>query len=221
MFPLYNTARSRRFPFVNWMLILLNGLIFTYEITLNAEGLRRLILTWGLVPVQLASDYAANWVTVFSSMFMHGGWIHILGNMWTLMIFGDNVEDSLGHGPYLLFYLLCGVAAAMMQFVLHPSSQLPLIGASGAIAGVLGAFLILHPRARIVSLAPILFIFTLAEIPAVIYLGLWFVLQLFSGWLSLRGIVTDGVAWWAHIGGFLFGMITVSTFTKMRFYVER
>ncbi len=221
MFPLYNTVRSRRFPFVNWMLILLNGLIFTYEITLNSEGLHRFILNWGLVPFQLASDYAASWVTLFSSMFIHGSWIHILGNMWTLMIFGDNVEDRMGHGRFLFFYLLCGIGAASMQVLLSSSSHIPLIGASGAIAGVLGAFLVLYPHARIVSLAPILFIFTLAEIPAIIYLGLWFILQLFSGWQSLQGAVTDGIAWWAHIGGFLFGIITARTFTKKRVYKER
>jgi len=217
MFPLYDTVRSRRFPFINWMLILLNGLIFYYEITLGEDRLNRFILNWGLIPAQLTSNYAESWLTVFTSMFLHGGWLHILGNMWTLFIFGDNIEDRMGHGNYLVFYLLSGAAAAILQSVLMPASQVPMIGASGAIAGVLGAYLILYPRARIVSLVPILFIFTLVEIPAVIYLGIWFVLQLFSGWSALQGAASGGIAWWAHIGGFVFGVITVQLFTKRRY----
>ena len=217
MFPLYDTVRSRRFPFINWMLILLNGLIFYYEITLGEDRLYRFILNWGLIPAQLTSNYAESWLTVFTSMFLHGGWLHILGNMWTLFIFGDNIEDRMGHGNYLVFYLLSGAAAAILQSVLMPASQVPMIGASGAIAGVLGAYLILYPRARIVSLVPILFIFTLVEIPAVIYLGIWFVLQLFSGWSALQGAASGGIAWWAHIGGFVFGVITVLLFAKRRY----
>ena len=217
MFPLYDTVRSRRFPFINWMLILLNGLIFYYEITLGEDRLNRFILNWGLIPAQLTSNYAESWLTVFTSMFLHGGWLHILGNMWTLFIFGDNIEDRMGHGNYLIFYLLSGAAAAILQSVLMPASQVPMIGASGAIAGVLGAYLILYPRARIASLVPIFFIFTLVEIPAVIYLGIWFVLQLFSGWSALQGAASGGIAWWAHIGGFLFGVITVHLFTKRRY----
>ncbi len=216
MFPLYDTVRSRRFPFINWMLILLNGLIFYYEITLGEDRLNRFILNWGLIPAQLTSNYAESWLTVFTSMFLHGGWLHILGNMWTLFIFGDNIEDRMGHGNYLVFYLLSGAAAAILQSVLMPASQVPMIGASGAIAGVLGAYLILYPRARIASLVPILFIFTLVEIPAVIYLGIWFVLQLFSGWSALQGAASGGIAWWAHIGGFVFGVITVHLFAKRR-----
>jgi len=218
MFPLYDTVRSRRFPFINWMLILLNGLIFYYEITLGEDRLNRFILNWGLIPAQLTSNYAESWLTVFTSMFLHGGWLHILGNMWTLFIFGDNIEDRMGHGNYLIFYLLSGAAAAILQSVLMPASQVPMIGASGAIAGVLGAYLILYPRARIASLVPIFFIFTLVEIPAVIYLGIWFVLQLFSGWESLQGAASGGIAWWAHIGGFLFGMFAVHLFAKRRYY---
>ncbi len=217
MFPLYDTVRSRRFPFINWMLILLNGLIFYYEITLGEDRLNRFILNWGLIPAQLTSNYAESWLTVFTSMFLHGGWLHILGNMWTLFIFGDNIEDRMGHGNYLVFYLLSGAAAAILQSVLMPASQVPMIGASGAIAGVLGAYLILYPRARIASLVPILFIFTLVEIPAVIYLGIWFVLQLFSGWSALQGAASGGIAWWAHIGGFVFGVITVHLFAKRRY----
>lgn len=216
MFPLYDTVRSRRLAFVNWTLVALNGLVFYYEMTIGEAGLTRLVQDWGLVPARLSLVNAENWVTILTSMFLHGGWVHILGNMWTLIVFGNNVEDRMGHGKYLVFYLLSGCAAALLQTYLAPASQTPMIGASGAIAGVLGAYLILFPRARIASLVPIFFIFTLVEVPAVIFLGFWFVLQLFSGWLALQGAVTNGVAWWAHIGGFIFGVLTVPLFLKRR-----
>jgi membrane associated rhomboid family serine protease len=218
MFPLYDTLRPRRFPIVNWMLIILNGIVFYYELKLNETGLHRFIQTWGLVPFQLTSNPAETWVTIFTSMFMHGGWFHILSNMWVLVIFGDNIEDRLGSGRYLIFYLLTGMAAALMQAFLAPASDQPMIGASGAIAGVLGAYLILFPRARIASLVPIFFLFTLIEIPAFVFLGFWFILQLFSGWLALQGAAaTNGVAWWAHVGGFVFGMLTVRLFGQRRY----
>jgi len=217
MFPLYDTLRSRRFPIVNWMLIILNGMAFYYELNLGEAGLNRFIHTWGLVPSQLISNPAGTWVTIFSSMFLHGGWFHILSNMWILAIFGDNIEDRLGGGRYLVFYLLSGTAAALLQAYLSLASNQPMIGASGAIAGVLGAFLVLFPRARIASLVPILFIFTLIEIPAVIFLGFWFISQLFSGWLALHGADMSGVAWWAHIGGFIFGMLAVSLFARRQY----
>lgn len=217
MFPLYDTLRPRRFPLVNWTLILLNGLVFYFELTMGEERLHSFILEWGLVPARLTSNYAETWVTIFTSMFLHGGWVHILGNMWTLVIFGDNIEDRMGHGRYLTFYLLSGIAAALLQTYLAPSSQTPMIGASGAIAGVLGAYIILFPRARVASLVPVLFLFTLVELPAVVYLGFWFVLQLFSGWLALQGSVANSVAWWAHIGGFVFGLIAVRLFARRRY----
>lgn len=217
MFPLYDTLRSRRFPIVNWMLILLNGVAFYYELNLGDEGLFRFIQTWGLVPSQFASNPAEAWPTILSSMFLHGGWFHILSNMWILAIFGDNIEDRMGGGSYLIFYLLSGVAAALLQTYLSPASSTPVIGASGAIAGVLGAYLILFPRARIASLVPIFFIFTIIEIPALIFLGFWFVSQLFSGWLALQGADVSAVAWWAHIGGFIFGIFAVSLFAGRRY----
>ncbi len=217
MIPLYDTLRSRRFPIVNWMLILLNGMAFYYELKLGEEGLFRFIHTWGLVPSQLASAPADAWLTIFTGMFLHGGWFHILSNMWVLFIFGDNVESRMGSGSYLLFYLSSGIAAALMQVYLSLTSTTPMIGASGAIAGVLGAYLILFPRSRIASLVPIFFIFTIIEIPAVLFLGFWFVTQLFSGWQSLQGADVSAVAWWAHIGGFIFGMITVRLFARRRY----
>ena len=218
MIPLYDTLHSRRFPLVNWLLIGLNVLVFLYELTLSPAGLDRFTRVWGLVPAQLMAHPITAWVTIFTGMFLHGGWFHILSNMWVLFIFGDNVEDRLGGARYLIFYLLSGVAAALMETFIQPGSNVPTIGASGAIAGVLGAYLILYPRARVASLVPILFIFTIIEIPAVIFLLFWFVSQLFSGWLSLQGATASGIAWWAHVGGFIFGMAAVGLFAQRRTY---
>src|SRR5512142_1895741 len=209
MIPLYDTLHSRRFPVVNWMLIGVNVLVFLYELSLSPAGLDHLTRTWGLVPAQLLARPAALWITILTSMFLHGGWFHIISNMWVLFIFGDNVEDRLGGFRYLIFYLLSGVAAALLMTFIQPASPVPAIGASGAIAGVLGAYLILYPRARVASLVPILFIFTIIEIPAFLFLLFWFVSQLFSGWLTLQGTAGSGVAWWARVGGFLFGMLAV------------
>lgn len=217
MFPLYDTLRSRRFPFINWLLIILNGLVFYYELQLGNEELFRFTQIWGLIPSRLVSTPDQAWPTIFTSMFLHGGWFHILSNMWILVIFGDNVENRLGGGKYLAFYLLSGIAAAMLQTFLSPGSLVPMIGASGAIAGVLGAYLILYPQSRIASLVPILFIFTIVELPAWIFLGFWFVSQLFSGWLSLQGADMSSIAWWAHIGGFVFGMLAVRLFARRRY----
>ncbi len=219
MIPLYDTLHSRRFPLVNWMLIGVNVLVFLYELSLSPAALDRLTRMWGLVPVQLLAHPASLWVTIFTSMFLHGGWFHILSNMWVLFIFGDNVEDRLGGTRYLIFYLLSGVAAALLDVFILPNSPVPTIGASGAIAGVLGAYLVLYPRAKIASLVPILFIFTIIDIPAFLFLPIWFVSQLFSGWLTLQGTAAaGGVAWWAHVGGFLFGMVAVWVLAPRRSY---
>ena len=218
MIPLYDTLRARRFPIVNWLLIALNILVFLYEISLSPAALDRLTFGWGLVPANLAAHLTTAWITIFTAMFLHGGWFHILSNMWVLYIFGDNVEDRMGAGRYLIFYLLSGVAAGLLQSLLLHASTVPMIGASGAIAGVLGAYLVLYPRARIASLVPILFIFTIIEIPAAIFLLFWFVSQLFSGWLTLGGASGSGVAWWAHVGGFLFGLASVFIFAQRRAY---
>jgi len=214
MIPLYDTVRSRRFPVVNLALIALNILAFLYEAQLGGAGLERFIRAWALVPSHLLADPQAEWLTILTSMFLHGGWFHVLSNMWFLFIFGDNIEDRLGPARYLIFYLLSGVAAALMQVYILQTSNMPMIGASGAIAGVLGAYLISFPRARIASLVPIFFIFTIIEIPVTIFLLFWFVSQLFSGWLSLQGASGSGIAWWAHIGGFVFGLITVNLFRR-------
>jgi len=218
MFPLYDTVRSHRFPAINLILIVINALAFLYEIQMNPSALKEFIFEWGLIPARLLSDPSTAWSTVFTSMFLHGGWFHIINNMWVLFVFGDNVEARMGGIRYLIFYLLCGVAAVLLQTYVLPSSDVPMIGASGAVAGVLGAYLILFPRSRIASLVPILFIFTIIEIPAVIFLLFWFVSQLYSGLFAIQGGGGSGIAWWAHIGGFIFGIIMVFFFRTRTTY---
>ena len=212
MFPLYDTVRSHRFPAINLILIVINALAFLYEIQMNPSALKEFIFEWGLIPARLLSNPSAAWSTIFTSMFLHGGWFHIINNMWVLFIFGDNVEARMGGIRYLIFYLLCGVAAVLLQTYVLPSSDVPMIGASGAVAGVLGAYLILFPHSRIASLVPILFIFTIIEIPAVIFLLFWFASQLYSGLFAIQGSSGSGIAWWAHIGGFIFGVAMVFFF---------
>jgi len=215
MFPLYDTARTRTFPLVNLTLILVNGLAFFYEIGMSSSSLREFIFSRGLIPAHFWSDPYGTWQTIFSAMFLHGGWFHIISNMWVLFIFGDNVEARMGKLRYLIFYLLSGTAAALLQAFLLPTSQVPMIGASGAIAGVLGAYLVLFPNSRVASLVPILFIFTVIEVRAFIFLIFWFILQLYSGLFAAQA---SGVAWWAHVGGFIFGMIMVPFFRKRAAY---
>ncbi|HUF00071.1 MAG TPA: rhomboid family intramembrane serine protease [Anaerolineales bacterium] len=218
MFPLYDTVRSRTFPLINLTLIAANILAFLYELRMDPAALKEFIFTWGLIPAHFLSDPSTTWTTLFSSMFLHGGWFHIINNMWVLFIFGDNVEAGMGKIRYLIFYLLGGVAAGLLQTYVLPFSSVPMIGASGAVAGVLGAYLILFPYSRIASLVPILFIFTIVEIPAVLFLVFWFVSQLYSGWFAIQGGGESGIAWWAHIGGFIFGLIMVFFFRNRSTY---
>jgi len=216
MIPLYDNVRTRKFPFVNILLIVANVLAYLYELQMDSGTLKEFIFAWGLIPSRLLSNPSVWWVTIFSAMFLHGGWFHIISNMWVLFIFGDNVEARMGGFKYLVFYLLSGTAAGLLQTYILPSSKVPMIGASGAIAGVLGAYLILFPRSRIASLVPIFFIFTIIEIPAFIFLIFWFVSQLYSGLFAIQGGGGSGIAWWAHIGGFLFGLTMVSFFVRRR-----
>jgi len=218
MFPLYDTVRSRRFPLITVGLIAANVLAFFYEWQLSPPALESFIFTWGLVPAQLTGDPSGAWITIFTAMFLHGGWFHLLSNMWFLYLFGDNVEARMGAGRYLLFYLLSGIAAVLLQTYIMPGSAVPMIGASGAIAGILGAYLISFPRSRIASLVPILFIFTIVEIPAAIFLIFWFITQVYSGLFAMQGASASGIAWWAHIGGFVFGVIMVSFFARRTRY---
>lgn len=216
MFPLYDTIRSRKFPLINLTLIVANVLVFLYEMRMDPVALKGFIFTWGLIPASFLADPSSAWTNIFTSMFLHGGWFHIINNMWVLFIFGDNVEARMGSIRYLVFYLLGGTAAGLMQTYILPSSAVPMIGASGAVAGVLGAYLILFPRSRIASIVPIFFIFTLIEIPAFIFLLFWFVSQIYSGLFAVQGGGGSGIAWWAHIGGFIFGVIMVSFFAIKR-----
>lgn len=222
MIPLRDTVRTYAFPVVNICLIGINTLVFIYEISISPTALERLFADYGLVSARLHLDDPLEILagptilaTFITYLFLHGGWLHYLSNIWTLYIFGDNVEDRMGPARYLFFYLLIGVLSGLLQALINPQSNVPMIGASGAIAGVLGAYFMLYPRARVFTLI-IVFIFPwFVYIPALVYLGVWFVLQLFSGIAALNlpsAANTGGVAWWAHIGGFLFGIILYRLF---------
>jgi membrane associated rhomboid family serine protease len=218
MFPLYDTVRSHKFPLINLLLIGANAYAFLMEIGMAPGALQNFIFANGLIPSEFWRNPSGEWVTIYSAMFLHGGWFHILSNMWVLFIFGDNIEARMGGFRYLVFYLASGTVAALMQAYILPSSQVPMIGASGAVAGVLGAYLILFPRSRIASLVPIFFIFTLVELPAFVFLLFWFVSQLYSGLFAVQGGGASGIAWWAHVGGFLFGVLIASFFGRRNAY---
>jgi len=228
MIPLKDTIPSRTTPYINIFLILINFALFFYELSLGRLGLTRFIYTYGLVPKRFFylsdQDFPLlfRYLPFFTSTFLHGGWFHILGNMLFLWIFGDNVEDEMGHFKYLGFYLLCGAGAGFVHLYLNPFSPLPAVGASGAISGVMGAYFLLFPTSRIITLLPIFFFFTLVEIPAFFFLGIWFLFQLLSGTFSLIAReVTGGVAWWAHVGGFILGMGLRVVFVRHRRYRRR
>ncbi|MDD3581538.1 MAG: rhomboid family intramembrane serine protease [Desulfobacca sp.] len=222
MIPLHDNIPSQRTPYVNYIIIAINCLIFLLEIA-TGPHLRDLINILGFIPAKFLAlwrdsprDLLSIHLPLFTTMFLHGGWLHLIANMWTLYIFGDNVEDTLGHGRYLLFYLACGLAGSFLYLLTAPYSQIPVIGASGAIAGVMGAYFFLFPRSRVLTLIPFLFIY-IVEIPAFIFLGFWFVLQFFSGTLSILSPgAGGGVAWWAHIGGFLCGVFLLYLFLPSR-----
>lgn len=214
MIPIRDAIRSRSFPVVNITFIVINLIVWIFQLSLGSRG-EAFILHYGVVPVRffwgLHNDLAAAIIPIFTSMFLHGGWLHVLGNMWFLHVFGDNVEDRVGHLNYILFYLLCGIVAAMAQTLMNPRSPIPMVGASGAIAGVLGAYFLLFPHSRILTLIPIFIFIQFVEIPAFIFLILWFLLQFLMGTVSVS---EGGVAWWAHIGGFVAGLILVFFFKK-------
>lgn len=217
MFPLRDTQKSYSTPVVTILLIVTNVLIFLFEMSLGSYERNHFIAVYGLIPDRL-HPYA-----LVTSMFLHGGWLHVLGNMWFLWIFGDNVEDILGHGKYLAFYLLCGVAAAVTHIFFNPLSRVPTVGASGAIAGVMGAYLVKFPHNRVLTLIPIFVFFTTVEVPAVLMLAYWFIIQLFSGFGSIgySQVSEGGVAWFAHVGGFLAGMILVNLMGARSRYSRR
>lgn len=226
MIPISDANPTRRVPIMNWLLIGANVLVFLYELQLNGRALDRFVFQWGTVPQQLlaamAHPLAANslhaFETLITSQFIHGGWLHLIGNMLFLFVFGDNIEDVMGSALYLVFYLFCGIVAGLAQaFVLAPflgGADIPSIGASGAISGVLGAYLILYPTARIRVLIPIFIFLTTLQVPAIVMIGIWFLEQFFLGVLSLNmtAAQSGGVGFWAHVGGFVAGIILILPF---------
>jgi rhomboid family protein len=202
MFPVSDVIPSRTTPVVTIGLIVLNLAAFVFELTLTDRELQAFVQSYGVVPADLT------WPSIVTSMFLHGGWLHVLGNMLYLWIFGDNVEDRMGHGRFLLFYLGCGAAASLGQAALTPSSVVPMVGASGAIAGVMGAYFVLFPQSRVLTAVFIVFFMDLIEIPAIFFLGIWFLMQFFSGVGSIGAdSASGGVAFWAHVVGFAAGVL--------------
>ena len=209
MIPLRDVIPSRTTPYITVTIIVLNAIAWCYELLLPSDVLAAFLQIYGVVP----ADFEAS--TLLTSMFLHGGWMHIIGNMWYLWIFGDNVEDRVGHAGFIVFYLLCGVVAALGQTVLDPESTLPMIGASGAIAGVMGAYFVLYPRSRVLTLIPLFIYWEIIEVPAIMLLGFWFLLQLFSaGAIAVTASTGGGVAFMAHIAGFVAGIGAIYVFRR-------
>lgn len=236
MFPLRDNIPPRSLPFVNYGIIILSCVVFVQQLRAGDRGQDPFAEAYGMVPYRLTHPGAEiripersverfdgrlyvverkhvieptpfnPWWTLLTCIFLHGGWLHLVGNMWFLHIFGDNVEDRFGHARYLLFYLVCGLAASLTHFVTNITSMVPTIGASGAIAGVMGAYLMLYPRAKVVAFVPLFVAFFTVDVPAPVFLGLWFLLQIYNGFHAFGAGAVEGVAWWAHIGGFMFGM---------------
>ncbi len=213
MFPLRDTIRSRSFPAVTYLLIAINALVFLFEASMGTLGFERFITTFGIVPARLSLTQPTSLLALVTSMFLHGSWFHLISNMWMLFIFGDNVEDRMGSGRYLTFYLIGGVAAGLTHVVTSPLSEVPTVGASGAIAAVLGAYFVLFPASRVTTLIPLFILPWFVDIPAFLFIGVWFLSQLSSGLLSLGAYGNfGGIAWWAHIGGFAVGLLLVRLF---------
>jgi rhomboid family protein len=218
-FPLKDDNPTSTFPVVTVGLILANCLVFYHQLTLSLPAGQRFVFEWGAIPYQIIHGEILSgrglvppFVTLFSSMFLHGGFMHLIGNMLYLWIFGNNIEDTLGHFRFLTFYLLAGLSAALMQVLSDPQSTTPMIGASGAVAGVLGAYLLLFPQARILTLMFIFFFIRMIRVPALVVLGFWFLMQL----LGLTSGAETGVAFFAHIGGFVAGLVMIKVFQPRR-----
>jgi membrane associated rhomboid family serine protease len=216
MIPIRDAIRSKNFPVVNFLIIAINVIVFLWQLA-QGPRLNQAFFLFGIVPIRYSDPEVSAHFTAFRQLlpfvtflFLHGGFLHILGNMWFLYIFGDNIEDRLGHIRYLLFYILCGVASGVIHLFTNWGSKLPTIGASGAISGVMGAYLLLYPRSRILTLIPIFFFFQFVELPAFVFIGFWFFLQIISAGFTPRDV--GGVAWWAHIGGFISGLVLVKIF---------
>lgn len=207
MFPLRDNIPSQNPPYMTVILIIVNTVIFTYIWLMGTNGMEQVFNRYALIPANLTgvSHQGGGWVTLFTSMFLHGGWLHLIGNMWALWLFGDNVEDLMGPLNFLFFYLICGLGAAAVHIYVDPASMVPTVGASGAIAGVMGAYFLLYPRARVTTLVFTFFIW-FVDIPAYIYLGFWILMQLVGGTAVLAGGASQ-IAFWAHVGGFAAGML--------------
>lgn len=224
MIPLRVDIQRLRVALMNILLILVNSLVFLHELTLPPRAGKALVYTFGLIPAREQLLFSPHGISlsqavypIFTSMFLHGGWMHLLGNMLFLWVFGGAVEEALGHFQYLVFYLVCGVGSALVHTAFNLGSNVPTVGASGAISGVMGAFIILYPTARVTTLIPALLLFFTVRIPAFLMLGYWFFLQFFSGVASLGMNSQGGVAWWAHVGGFVLGaMLVVGARSKAR-----
>ena len=214
MIPLKDSTKSPVFPIVNLSIIVVTILVYLFEVSIEPEQLNQLYYTFGVIPVEVIDNFFPGLyftpilISFITTLFIHGGWMHLIGNMLFLWVFGDNVEGKLGHFNYLLFYLLAGAMATLSHVISTPFSTLPVVGASGAVAGVLGAYIISFPKSRVLALVPIFIIFTLVEIPAVIFIAIWFLLQLFNGFVSFGGDVAT-VAYWSHIGGFIAGVLLI------------
>lgn len=234
MIPLRDNIASRRTPWMNYLLIGASAFAFVLQLAAAGNDESRIEEQWGMIPIRvlhpdqpvqarmlvraqgelreqvhtMATTAVPPWLTLLTCIFLHGGWLHFIGNMWFLHIFGDNIEDRLGPWLYAIFYLASGVAASAVHLLTNSSSPIPTIGASGAIAGVMGAYLVLYPHARVLSLVPIFGFAQIVELPSSIFLGIWFLMQFFQGALAITTTQTGGVAWWAHIGGFVVGFCT-------------
>jgi len=213
MIPLRDVIPSRTTPYITVTIIILNALAWFFELSLPRDVLPTFLQVYGVVPGDFSTP------TLISSMFLHGSWSHVIGNMWYLWIFGDNIEDRLGHGRFIVFYFVCGIAAALGHIAMDPNSTLPTIGASGAIAGVMGAYFVLYPRSRVLTLVPLIVFWQIIELPAILLLGFWFVMQLFSaGAIAVTASTHGGggVAFMAHVAGFVTGVIGVFVFRKRK-----
>jgi membrane associated rhomboid family serine protease len=217
MIPLRDMTPCRSVPVMTLTLIVINVIVFLHQVSLPPAQAEAFVRVYGLVPakIQLALagrhyGMAQALIPLFTCMFLHGGWLHIIGNMWFLWIFGGNVEERLGSPGYLVFYLICGISSGLIETIFSWGSHLPSIGASGAISGILGAYIVFFPSSRILTLVPLFIIWFMWQIPAMVFIGLWFLIQFMSGIGSLndpRAASLGGVAWWAHVGGFLTGML--------------
>jgi membrane associated rhomboid family serine protease len=218
MIPIRDENPTRTVSFITVGLIIVNAVVFLYEATLpSPRDLEIFFANFALVPEKIVRpDSIFEYRTVFTAMFLHGGWFHLIGNMLYLWIFGNNIEDSVGHFRFIFFYLLCGIGAAAAHILTTPDSSVPMVGASGAISGVLGAYLLLFPRAKVLTIVPIFFFIYSVHVPAMFFLVVWFAMQLLSGWATVGSTESGGIAWWAHIGGFVTGLALIPLFKKRR-----